>query len=181
MRVTSSHHFRHLGRDCFRLVWCAAGAAAGLGSALWAVSFPSDPPFLLASLGGSTVFLFGLTRAPAAQPRALIGGHLGSAFIGISCWQCFGDSLWVYGLAIALTLVFMLLARTMHPPAGATPLIMVHAHAGFWALWQPVGLAVLLLALAAAVWSRMTPGMVNYPVAWLDKSPQSLWWGGWDD
>jgi len=57
----------------------------------------------------------------------------------------------------------------------------VHAHAGFWALWQPVGLAVLLLALAAAVWSRMTPGMVNYPVAWLDKSPQSLWWGGWDD
>jgi CBS-domain-containing membrane protein len=148
--------------------------------ALWAV-FPPSSPFFLASLGGSAVFLFGLTRAAAAQPRALVGGHLGSAFIGILCFQWFGDALWVYGLAVSLTLVFMLLTKTMHPPAGATPLIMVHAHAGFGALWQPVGLAVLLLAITAALWSRMTPGMVHYPVAWFDKSPPTTWWGGWDD
>ena len=180
MQVTSDHHFRHVWRDCFRLAWCAAGAAAGLGLALWAV-YPPESPFLLASLGGSTVFLFGLTRAPAAQPRALIGGQLGSAFIGILCWQSFGDALWVYGLAASLTLVFMLLAKMMHPPAGATPLIMVHAHANFGALWHPVGLAILLLALSAALWTRIMPGMVNYPVVWLDKSPPSTWWGGWDD
>ena len=51
-----------------------------LGLALWSAGMFS--PFLLASLGGSAVFLFGLTRAPAAQPRALIGGHLGGALIG---------------------------------------------------------------------------------------------------
>jgi CBS-domain-containing membrane protein len=147
---------------------------------LWAV-FPPASPFLLASLGGTAVFLFGLTRAPAAQPRALIGGHLGGAFIGIACWQCCGDALWVYALAVALTLAFMLLAKTVHPPAGATPLIVLHGHAGFGALWQPVGLAVLILMLAAALWSRLVPGMVHYPVAWFEKSPTSTWWGGWDD
>lgn len=71
-----------------RILWCAIGVAAGIALAL-SVADPSASPFLLASLGGSAVFLFGLTRAPAAQPRALFGGHLGvrsSASPAISSW-----------------------------------------------------------------------------------------------
>ena len=102
----------------------------GIGLALWLVA-PPVSPFLLASLGGSAVFLFGFTRTPPAQPRALFGGHLGGAFIGIACYQCFGEALWVYALAQALTLAYMLLTKTAHPPAGANPLIMVHGHSGF--------------------------------------------------
>jgi CBS-domain-containing membrane protein len=65
---------------------------------------PPASPFFFASLGGSAVFLFGLTRAPAAHPRALFGGHLGGALIGIVCYQLFGDSLWVYALAQVLAI-----------------------------------------------------------------------------
>lgn len=59
-----------------RLCWCMVGAGAAISLALF-LAGPNVAPFLLASLGGSTVFLFGLTQAPAAQPRALFGGHLG--------------------------------------------------------------------------------------------------------
>ena len=163
-----------------RFVWCMFGAAAGISFVLWLVA-PPVSPFLLASLGGSAVFLFGLTRAPAAQPRALFGGHLGGAFIGIACYQCFGEALWVYALAQALTLGYMLLTRTVHPPAGANPLIMVASHAGFAALWQPVFVGVLGLAVVAFAWSRMLPGLVHYPAAWLDRSPPSVFWGGWGE
>jgi hypothetical protein len=31
------------------------------------------------------------------------------------------------------------------------PVIMIHSHAGFAALWNPVGLSVIVLALVAAV------------------------------
>jgi hypothetical protein len=40
---------------------------------------------------------------------------------------------------------------------------------------------VLALAVVAFVWSRLVPGVVRYPVVWLDKSPPSTFWGGWGD
>ncbi len=82
---TPGHEARthSLTRDVGRLIWCGAGAAPALGLVLWLINPPSDP-LLIASFGGSTIFLFGLTRAPAAQPRSLVGGHLGGALLG-SC------------------------------------------------------------------------------------------------
>lgn len=169
-----------LFRNAGRLLWCMLGAAAGITLALALVG-PFVSPFLLASLGGTAVFLFGLTRAPAAQPRALFGGHLGGALVGILCYQSFGDALWVYALAQVLTLSLMLLTKTVHPPAGANPLIMIYSHAGFAALWQPVLIGVLSLAGVAFVWSRLMPGLVHYPANWRDKSPASTFWGGWNE
>jgi CBS-domain-containing membrane protein len=163
-----------------RLLWCVLGAAAGISLALWLVAPPASALFL-ASLGGSAVFLFGLTRAPAAQPRALLGGHLGGALIGIACYQWFGDALWVYAIAQAVTLCFMLLTKTVHPPAGANPIIMVYGHSGLSALWQPVLVGVLSLAAVAVVWSRLFPGLTHYPTSWLDRSPPSPFWGGWSE
>lgn len=167
-------------RKVVRLACIAAGVFSGVMATLWAAG-PAVNPFLLASLGGSAVFLFGLTRAPAAQPRALLGGHLGGAFIGIACYQAFGDALWVYALAQTLALLYMLLARTVHPPAGANPILMVHVHASWSALFQPVLVGVLVLAGVAVLWSRLVPGHAHYPVKWADPSPPTTFWGGWGD
>jgi CBS-domain-containing membrane protein len=65
---------------------------------------------------------------------SLIRGHLGSALIGIRCFQVFGDTLWVWVLSVVLSFVFMPATKTVRPSAGANPLIMVHGHAGFQAL-----------------------------------------------
>ena len=167
-------------RDLQRLAWVLAGAGPSVALVLALVG-PGVHPFLLASLGGSTVFLFGLTQAPAAQPRALFGGHLIGALSGIARFQLFGDALWVYALAQCLTLSLMLFTGTVHPPAGANPLLMVHAHASWSVLWSPVLLGVLGLAACAVVWTRLVPGHRHYPVDWRARSPASPWWGGWPD
>lgn len=162
-----------------RLCWCMVGAGAAISLALF-LAGPGVAPFLLASLGGSTVFLFGLTQAPAAQPRALFGGHLGGALVGISCYQAFGDAFWVFTLAQVLGMVLMLLTKTVHPPAGANAIIMVYVHANWTALWNPVLLGILSLAGVAVVWSRLYPGLIHYPVAWFVRSPPKTFWGGWE-
>lgn len=157
-------------RHASRMLSMALGAATGIGLALW-LTGPPVSPLLLASLGGSTVFLFGLTGAAAAQPRALFGGHLGTALIGIACYQMFGDGLWVAVLAVVLALVFMLSTRTVHPPAGANPLIMIYGHGGLATLWQPVGLGVLTLFLVVVVWTRIDRRAVRYPLNFMEPSP----------
>jgi len=146
------------------IVWSAIGATIAIALALWFVGDRTFP-FLLFSLGGSTVFLFALTDTDSAQPRALFGGHLGGALIGIVCYRMFGDGLWVSVAAVVLTMVSMIVTRTIHPPAGANPLIMVHNHAGIYSLLQPVGLGVFTLFLVAILWSRVRPGK-KYPNQW---------------
>jgi len=146
------------------LSWSVAGASLGIAIALWLVA-DGHSPFLLASLGGSTVFLFALTETEAAQPRALFGGHLGGALIGIIAFRFFGDALWVSVFAVVLTMAFMVITRTIHPPAGANPLFMVHNHAGIYVLMKPVLLGVGILFLVAFVWSRVRPGK-SYPINW---------------
>lgn len=167
-------------RSSLRLLWCLLGIAVGTSAAL-VISGPSVTPFLLASLGGTAVFLFGFTRAPAAQPRALFGGHLGGALIGIACYQFFGEAIWVYALAQALALAFMLLTRTMHPPAGANPILMIHVHATWSALLQPVLVGITALVAVAVLWSRLYPGLCRYPVDLRAPSPSHINWGGWGE
>jgi len=152
------------GRKYLDLVWSAIGGAIAITLALLLVA-GRNSPFLLFSLGGSTVFLFVLTETEAAQPRALLGGHIGGALIGILCYQLFGDMLWVSVIAVVLTMVLMVVTRTIHPPAGANPLIMVHHHAGFLSLLNPVVAGILVLFLVAMVWSCIRPGK-KYPLRW---------------
>jgi len=77
--------------------------------------------------------------------------------------------------------MYMLVTRTVHPPAGANPLIMINQHAGFFSLWQPVGLGIMLLTLVAMVWSRILPVMNHYPAEWFKESPAYDHWDGWID
>ena len=95
----------------------------------------------------------------------LAGGLIGGALIGIACYTLFGDALWVSVLAVVSCMLFMKAARMIHPPAGANPLIMVHDHAGPFALLDPVILGVGTLFLITMLWSRLG-GKTRYPRSW---------------
>ena len=162
-----------------RLLWVSIGAGIAIGLTLLATQ--ATTPLLLASLGGTTLFLFGLSTTPAAQPRAVFGGHLFSSLIGIICVQYFGDATWVSVMAVVITICVLLLTRTVHPPAGANPLIMIQAHAHFSHIGLTVVVGISIISAVAWLWSRLGFGTKRYPVSWSQPSPPTLNWSIWGD
>jgi len=162
-----------------RLLWISIGAGTAITLTLLATKATS--PLLLASLGGTTLFLFGLSTTPAAQPRAVWGGHILSSLIGIICVQYLGDATWVSGLAVVVTICVLLLTRTVHPPAGANPLIMIQAHANFSHLGLTVLVGISIITTVAWIWSRLGVGTKKYPVSWSQPSPPTMNWSIWGD
>jgi len=132
------------------------GSAAALGGAGWLVSL-TDHPWLLASLGGSCVILFGMPRSEMAQPRSFLGGHFLSSVIGL-IFLHFGQP-WFGGpadawmiAAVATSLAAMIYTRTIHSPAGANPIVIFMEQASWSFLLSPlaIGLAVLFVVALAA-------------------------------
>lgn len=162
-----------------RFLWVLIGSFVAICLALLITK--ANSPLLLASLGGTTLFLFALTTAPAAQPRAVFGAHLISSLIGILAYKLFGDAFWVYVFALVVTIAVLLLARCVHPPAGANPLIMIQAHASFIHLGVTVMAGVTVIFITAMIWSRLGIGSRKYPVSWNQPSPPTHNWGIWED
>ena len=84
----------------------------------------TDNLFLIGSFGATSVLLYGITNSPLAQPRNLIGGHVISAFIGVTVHLLIPHELWLSSaLAVSVSIVVMQITKTLHPPGGATALI----------------------------------------------------------
>lgn len=147
------------------LVWSFIAAFVGIFLvAYFALKLKHFP--LFAPFGASAVLLYGAPGAPFSQPRSLIGGHLISALVGVVVYNIMGVSYLGVALAVALAIVLMLVAKAVHPPAGATALLGVTASQGSY-LWllSPVTLGAIILLIVALVVNNLDEDKA-YPDYW---------------
>jgi len=147
-------------------VRCGLGAALGIAlCGLLARSLVdghiSLTPLLAAPIGASAVLVFALPASPLAQPRAVIGGNVLAAFLGVGCGMLVSDPLLAAALAVGLAIFAMSLLGCLHPPGGAMALGAALAASspaplGFDYPFVPVGLCSILLVLAASLYGRFT-------------------------
>lgn len=151
--------------------WSFTGSFIGIGviAYLQSKTLPhSDVIYLIGSFGASSVLVYGLIQSPLAQPRNLIGGHLVSALIGVTIQKLVPDILWLAApLAVSLSIVFMQITKTLHPPGGATALIAVTGsselkNSGYWYVISPVLVGTLILLLVALFFNNITSNR-QYP------------------
>ncbi len=117
--------------------------------------------WLVAPIGASSVLLFCLPASPMAQPWAVIGGNVVSGLMGVACVQFFGPGPVAATLATPLAIAAMFALRCLHPPGGATALMMViggpAVHSmGYRLPLGPVLLDCVLIVLAAIVYNNLT-------------------------
>ncbi len=120
----------------------------------------------------SIVTVLGSPKAKPAQPRALIGGHLISTFVGLPIVKFFDPGPWAAALTVGLALVAMDLTGTFHPPPGIDPLVVVVVNDMSWDfLVAPVGIGAMLLALFAFAWHNLVARGANRGNTW-----PARWW-----
>jgi CBS domain-containing membrane protein len=160
--------------------WTFLGAFLGIGLIGLLSQYqvaPIDAPLLIGSFGASSVLVYGVINSPLAQPRNLLGGHVLSAFIGVTIHRLIPEELWLAAaLAVSLAIVGMQITKTLHPPGGATALIAIIGSPklkalGYWYVVTPVLTGALLLLLVAVVVNKLAPTR-HYP---LNKNWYLFW------
>jgi len=150
-----------------------AGAAGGAVAIATMEVFSARTAFPLVAIPFATsiVTVLGSPKAEPAQPRALIGGHLVSTFVGLLVVKLCGPAPWAAALAVGLAMVAMHLTGTFHPPAGIDPLVVVVNDMSWSFLVAPVGIGALLLALFAFAWHNVVARGANRADTWPTR-----WW-----
>lgn len=148
----------------------AIGAFFGILAVYWGTRWCFPDGFMhtagtlimVTSMGATAVLLFAVPQGALSQPWAVIGGHLLSAFVGVSIQQLFPDQSWTPALAVGLAVGVMHYLRCMHPPGGATALAAVIGGAEiyrleYFYLLMPILVNVASIMLMAIAFNAFFP------------------------
>lgn len=149
-------------------VWLMA-LLGGVGSALailliQVLAQQIRQPLLLAPFGASCVLLFLAPQSEFAQPRNLVLGYAIGTAVGFGAAWLFPGEWWAVAVAVGLAIALMRLTHTVHPPAGANPIVILLATPGI-KLLLPLCCGVSLLLLSAWGFSRLSRGPA-WPLRW---------------
>ncbi|KRA53892.1 HPP domain-containing protein [Pseudoxanthomonas sp. Root65] len=146
------------------------GALLGILSVYWLTrwTFPEHAAgavggaLMVTSMGASAVLLFAVPQGALSQPWAVVGGHLLSAVIGVSCQKLFPGHAWTAALAVGLAVLGMYYLRCIHPPGGATALAAViggpDVHAlGYHYVLMPILINVVAILAMAIAFNALFP------------------------
>jgi CBS domain-containing membrane protein len=145
--------------------WSFLGSFVGIGILAYIQSIHfkgNDAVYLIGSFGASSVLIYGIIQSPFSQPRNLVGGHLISAFIGVTVHKLAPDIIWIAApLAVSFSIIMMQITKTLHPPGGATALIAIIGSdkikaLGYMYVFSPVLVGVLILLVTALIFNNMT-------------------------
>jgi CBS-domain-containing membrane protein len=158
------------------MFWSGLGAFIGIYAVYYVGHYQElhlvDSLFLVGSFGASAVLIYGIPSSPYSQPRNMIGGHILSAIVGVSCTLLLNSHPELAAaIAVSLSIVLMHLTRTIHPPGGATALIAVigsdHIHEmGYMFVLTPIATGAVIMLIVAVLINNLSPYR-RYPQYWI--------------
>ena len=104
--------------------------------------------FLIASFGSTMVLLYGYPESPFAQPKNIILGHFLTAFVGVIFLNFIPLPIFInIPLAVGFGVMFMILFKVTHPPAGGNPIIVIIGSVSFDYLLTPVLIGSIIVVM----------------------------------
>ncbi len=122
----------------------AMGATIGI-ILLQVLSESSNIALLVAPFGATFVLVFALPESPLVKPKNIIGGYLIATVKGLVFYQFLGNNPYSLGLAFGISFVLMQLTKTLHPPAGSIPLLIMFSKPDWSYIITPILVGVILI------------------------------------
>lgn len=124
---------------------------------------------IMAPFGATCVLLFAVPHSPLAKPRNVIFGQLIAALVGLVIIKYVGISAFTTALGVGISIFLMHLFKCLHPPAGATTLVLLMTADKMSYDWNFLVVPVLagsvaLLAVAVVV-NNIKPNQ-KWPAYW---------------
>ena len=108
--------------------------------------------FLIASFGSTMVLLYGYPESPFAQPKNIILGHFLTALIGIIFLNFVPLPIFLnIPIAVGFGVMFMILFKVTHPPAGGNPIIVIIGSVSFDYLLTPVLVGSIIVVMFGVI------------------------------
>lgn len=108
------------------------------------------PPF-----GASMVLVMAVHDSPLAEPKNIFLGHTLSALSGVVIYALMGSSFISLGIAVGLAVFVMATFDSIHPPAGANPIIAILGGKGLSFVLMPVALGAVFIILFALFYNKL--------------------------
>jgi len=108
------------------------------------------PPF-----GASMVLVMAVHESPLAHPKNILFGHIFSALSGVVIFSILGSSFISLGLAVGLAIFLMMTTKTVHPPAGANPIIAILGAKDIGFIIMPVAIGASFIILFAIIYNNI--------------------------
>ena len=83
-------------------------------------------------------------------------GHIISAFAGVFVYAILGFSFLSVGFAVGLAVFLMMVTKTVHPPAGANPIIAILGAKGIGFILIPVATGAAFIVIFAIFYNKLT-------------------------
>lgn len=139
-----------------KALWAGVGSSLAI-LLLQAIGRGLHHPLLLAPFGASCVLLFLLPDSPMAQTRNVLASYAMATLIGFAVLWVFPGDWWAAAIAVGATIFMMTLTHTVHPPAGAHPLVILLGAPAWKVLLPTLAAGLLLLMLSAWAFHRWFP------------------------
>ena len=132
----------------------AFGAFLCITSLAYLNSFDESNLWLIPPFGASMVLVMAVHESPLAHPKNILFGHIISAFSGVFVFSVLGSSFISLGLAVGLAIFLMMATKTVHPPAGANPIIAILGAKGMGFILMPIAVGASFIVLFAIIYNK---------------------------
>ena len=136
-------------------LFSSLGAFVCIGFLAYLNSSVEGAIWLIPPFGASMVLVMAVHESPLAKPKNLILGHILSALSGVIIFYLLGNTFISLGLGVALAVFVMMITNTVHPPAGANPIIVILTSQSISFVFQTVAVGAIIIVAFAYLYNKL--------------------------